>query len=152
MSLKETVTDRELQFRALLAHAWKHSPLYRRIYTEAGIRERDLPHVPLEDLPVVGKSEVMEHLDDAFTDPRLRSDELKRWLERDSNPRSLYLDEFVVVHSSGGSKIPSIVPYAAGIWRQMTTTAAGKIVPLDPDAPGSGRALRSTSFREKATV
>ncbi len=133
MSLKETVTGRELQFRALLAHAWKHSPLYRGIYTEAGILERDLSHVALHDLPVVGKPEIMEHLDDAFTDPRLRSEELKRWLQRDSNPHSLYLDEFVVVHSSGGSKIRSIVPCTAGAWRQMTTTAAREILPIDPD-------------------
>jgi len=127
------MTPPELRFRELLAHAWKHSPLYRRIYAQSGIRERDLPHVPLHDLPPVSKSDVMEHFDEAVTDLRLRSEQLKVWLQQDSNPLSLYLDEYIVVHSSGGSRISSIVPCTPRTWRQMTTIAAPDILPVDPD-------------------
>ena len=75
-----------VRFRNLLSHAWKHSPLYRQIWEQSGIRERDLRHVPLEELPPVGKTEVMENFDEVVTDPRLRRGPLQAWLERDSNP------------------------------------------------------------------
>ena len=123
----------EQSFRELLAHAWTHSPLYRRIYTQYGIREQDLPHVALQDLPVVSKSDVMVHFDEAVTDLRLRLEPLKIWLEQDANPLNLYLDEYVVIHSSGGSSIRSIVPCTPKTWQLMTTTAAPDLLPMPPD-------------------
>jgi amino acid adenylation domain-containing protein len=127
----------EQRFRELLTHTWTHSSLYRRLYTQNGIREQDLPHIPLQDLPVVSKADVMVHFDEAVTDPRLRMEEIKTWLERDSNPLSLYLDEYVMLHSSGGSSIFSIVPCTLKTWQLMTTTAAPDILPVDSasDAP-----------------
>jgi phenylacetate-coenzyme A ligase PaaK-like adenylate-forming protein len=98
------------RFRQLLAYAWAQSPLYREIYAAHGIRERDLPHVALHDLPVVSKSDVMVRFDEAVTDSRLRLAQLEGWLQQDANPRRLYMDEYVVIHSSGGSAIHSIVP------------------------------------------
>ena len=132
MEVLDKVMPAEQRFKELLAFAWKHSSFYRRIYTKHGIRERDLHHVTLQDLPVVTKSDVMEHFDEAVTDPRLRVGQLKNWLQQDSNPQSLYLDEYVVVHSSRGSTISSIVPFTRKIWRLITTTAAPDIFPEDP--------------------
>jgi amino acid adenylation domain-containing protein len=127
----------EQNFRELLAHAWTHSPFYRRLYTQCGIREQDLPYIPLQDLPVVSKSDVMVRFDEAVTDPRLRLEPLKSWLEQDANPLSLYLDEYVVIHSSGGSSMRSIVPCTPRTWQLITTTAAPDILPVDsgPHAP-----------------
>jgi amino acid adenylation domain-containing protein len=133
----------EQNFRKILAHAWAHSPLYRRIYTNWGIREQDLAHVALEDLPVVSKSDVMVNLDEAVTDPRLHLGELKLWLEQDINPLNLYLDEYVVIHSSGGSSIRSYIPITPRTWRLMTTTAAPALLPSASDARS---AFRSAFF------
>jgi amino acid adenylation domain-containing protein len=133
----------EQNFRKILAHAWTHSPLYRRIYTNCGIREQDLAHVSLEDLPVVSKADIMVNLDEAVTDPRLHLGELKLWLEQDMNPLNLYLDEYVVIHSSGGSSIRSYIPLTPMTWRLMTTTAAPALL---PSASETRSAFRSAFF------
>ena len=133
----------ERRLRELLAHAWKHSPLYREIYTREGIRERDLPHIALEHLPVVSKSDLMVRFDEAVTDSRLRRADLEAWVQRDTDPLNLYLDEYIIIHSSAGSPIYSWVPYTRDAWRRMTATAAPSLLP--PAQGSSGRCARRFS-------
>ena len=127
----------------VLTHAWDRSSLYRELYAAAGIRRTDLPHVALEDLPAVSKADVMVRFDEAVTDPRLRLADLERWTERDVDPLHLYLDEYIVITSSAGSKIDSYVPYTRETWRYMTAAAAPLLLPL---AQGLDAPLRSAFF------
>jgi phenylacetate-CoA ligase len=127
------------RFLTILAHAWQHSAFYRQIYTAHGIRERDLPFVQLEDLPVVFKADLMERFDDAVTDPRLRKQPLETWVQQDTNPLSLYLDEYIVLHSSGGAAIYSYIPYTLSAWRFITATVAPRLLPLDQHTPAPMR-------------
>jgi amino acid adenylation domain-containing protein len=127
----------------VLAHTWDRSPFYRELYAAHGIRQRDLSHVALEDLPVVSKADLMVRFHEAVTDPRLRGGAMERWALQDTDPLNLYLDEYIIVYSSGGSKIKSYVPYTRETWRYMTATAAPLLLPLGQgmDAP-----LRSAFF------
>lgn len=77
----------------MLALSWNRSRFYREIFGRAGIREQDLPHVALEQLPVVAKSELVERFDDAVTDQRLRRSDLEAWVQEDADPLHLYLDD-----------------------------------------------------------
>jgi phenylacetate-coenzyme A ligase PaaK-like adenylate-forming protein len=131
------------RFRELLVRAWNHSPFYREVFTREGIRERDLPYVSLEDLPIVSKADLMVRFDEAVTDRRLRKSDLKAWVEQDSNPLNLYLNEYIVIHSSGGSQVYSYVPHTRKAWRYLTATAASWLLPI---AQNMGRPLRSAFF------
>lgn len=51
----------------LVAHATTHSPFYRRWYAEHGVR----PGAAISELPVMTKSQLMEHWDDVPTDRTL---------------------------------------------------------------------------------
>ncbi|HET7199925.1 MAG TPA: AMP-binding protein [Burkholderiales bacterium] len=133
----------ERRLRELLVRAWNHSRFYREVYTREGIRERDLPYIALEQLPVVSKADLMVRFDEAVTDRRLRRSDLKAWFEEDRDPLNLYLNEYIVIHSSGGSRIYSYVPYTRKAWRYLTATAASRLLPLAQDM---GRPLRSAFF------
>jgi amino acid adenylation domain-containing protein len=123
--------NQELKLRELLKHAWGKSSLYRELYSEAGIQEVDLDHIPLEDFPVMTKSDVMLRFDEAVTDSRLKIDDLNVWIKNDKNPLNLYLDEYIVISSSAGSNISSFVPYTLKEWRYITTQAAQILFPED---------------------
>jgi hypothetical protein len=62
-----------LALERLLAHAREHSAFYRE-RIPAG-------PVSLERVPPLEKAEMMARYDDIVTDPRLRRDELLRWIE-----------------------------------------------------------------------
>ncbi len=70
-------TQRE-GLRALLAHASEHSPFHRRRL--AGIDPGSFELADLGRLPVMTKAEMMESLDDVFTDRRLSRDVVQRAL------------------------------------------------------------------------
>ena len=130
----------ERRRRELLAWAWDCSPFYREIYTARGLRRQDLPHVAWEDLPVVSKADLMVRFDEAVTDPRLRKADLESWLKNDFDPLNLYLEKYVIVHGSGGTKIVSYVPYTRETWRRINAAAAPILLPLKD---GVARPLRS---------
>jgi amino acid adenylation domain-containing protein len=133
----------ERRLRELVGRAWDHSAFYREIYAAHGLRRRDLSQVALEDLPVVSKADLMVRFDEAVTDPRLRKSDLESWLRNDFDPLHLYLDEYVIVHGSGGTNIYSYVPYTREAWRRMTATVAPALLPL---ADGVVTPLRSAFY------
>jgi len=129
--------NNEKKFRELLKHAWNYSQFYRKLYANAGITEVDLDEIPLNDIPVVTKSDVMSHFDEVVTDDRLKLDEIKAFFEKDKNPHNFYLGEYILVASSAGSKISSYVPYKLPEWRYFTTEAASSLLsdPISNDKP-----------------
>jgi amino acid adenylation domain-containing protein len=135
--------SRERRFRELLVRAWNHSPFYREVFMREGICERDLPYIALEHLPVVSKTDLMVRFDEAVTDRRLRKRDLEAWVAQDTDPLNLFLDEYIVMHSSGGSQIYSFVPHTRNAWRHLTSTAAPQLLPF---TQGMERPLRSAFF------
>src|SRR3712207_2617497 len=65
------------RLESVVRHAAAHSPFYReRLAGVVGEGPVELSH-----LPVLNKSEMMEHFDELVTDTRLRRDELLKWVE-----------------------------------------------------------------------
>ena len=129
VELLKTSMNREKRFRKILKFAWHNSPLYREIYSNAGIQEKDLEVVKLEDLPVVTKSDLMVRFDEAVTDRRLKIKEIKNWHNDLENPLDLYLDRYLIMNCSGSSGYESWVPYTLKDWRLFTTSAAKDLLP-----------------------
>jgi phenylacetate-CoA ligase len=100
----QQLADRQAQrLRALLASAARGSPLYGRLFTE-----REAAHLPLSELPVMHKADLMRHFDDWGTDRRLRLDELQRFTADPTRIADPYLGRYVVWESSGTSGSPAI--------------------------------------------
>jgi amino acid adenylation domain-containing protein len=122
-----------LSFNRLIDYAWQYSAFYRELYMKHGIREQDLPHLEIQDLPLVTKETLMGAFDEVVTDPRLRKEDISRWLEDNFDPHKKYLDEFIVVHSSGGSSTVGITAYDQKSWLTMTSAAAPLLWPSKKD-------------------
>ena len=88
---------------ALLKAARDGSALYR-----SEIGSVDPATMALGDLPVIGKCELMHRFDDWVTDPRLRLDELRRFVKDPTRIGELYLGQYMVWESSGSSGEPAI--------------------------------------------
>jgi len=121
--------NNEQKFRKLLKHAWNNSRFYRKLYSNAGIKESDLDNIPLDDLPVVKKLDIMGNFDEVVTDDRLKLEEMKVFVTDDKNPQNVYLGEFLPVASSAGSKIASYIPYKLQEWRYFAAEAASSLLP-----------------------
>ena len=113
----------------LLHHVWEHSAFYRDYYHAHGIRANNLDEVSLGDLPILTKQHLFEHFDEIVTDPHIRQNELDRWLGIDRNPRRRYLDQYLVIHTSGSSGKLATIAYTVSCWRKMTTEASAYLYP-----------------------
>ncbi|MGE5616400.1 MAG: phenylacetate--CoA ligase family protein [Bacillota bacterium] len=93
----------------LVQFARRHSRFYRQLY-------RGLPedgNVDLADLPVVQKRSLMQHFDDAVTDPHVRLHSLERFfLDRD-RIGELYRGRYLAWKSSGSTGTPGFFVHDA---------------------------------------
>jgi len=88
---------------ALFEAAVARSPLMRRVF--AG---RDPRQLPLQQLPVQRKSELMRHFDDWVADPRLHLAELRRFAASATRIGHPHLGQYTVWQSSGSSGEPTL--------------------------------------------
>ncbi len=86
---------------ALLLHAAEHSPFHRRRLN--GIDLTAVDPADLSALPVMTKTEMMDDLDEVFTDRRLRSDEVDAALTASGAQPVPILDDYVALASGGCS-------------------------------------------------
>lgn len=96
------------QLEALRRHAYAHSPFYRHFHE--GLIER-----PLEELPVLTKTMVMEHFEDLVTDRRIRLRGVEEHLAR-AGPADRYLGRYTVSATSGSSGKRGFFLFDAGEW------------------------------------
>ena len=106
---------------------WTRSAFYREYYAGHGIREADLEHVDVEDLPFTSKDLLMANLDRVVTDPELRRDDLERWLDETRDPRETFRRGFIVMHSSGSSGRTGISVYSRADWQVMNAIMAVRL-------------------------
>jgi phenylacetate-CoA ligase len=119
--------DQRVNFRELLRFAWERSPFYRNFYAGHGIRDKDLAHLTVRDLPFLSKQQLMEHFDRVVTDQRLKRRELEQWIETNHDPGENYRKDFIVNHSSGSSGNPGIFVYDQIAWQIANSTMAGRL-------------------------
>jgi phenylacetate-CoA ligase len=92
------------RLRQLLRWAVARSPFYRRKY-----RGIDLDRAELSDLPTLRKEELMEHFEEALTDPRIRRDDVERFMADERNLGRWFLGRYSVSHTSGSQGPPLLI-------------------------------------------
>jgi len=117
----------QLSLKRLLNHVWQSSPFYKDFYSSHGIRERDLPELRIQDLPLLTKTILMENFDQAVTDPRLRRSELEQWIQRHPDPKERFSEAFIVIHSSGTSGSLGIFVYSPREWLMADIAIASRL-------------------------
>jgi len=98
---------------ATLQHAVEASPYYQGMlgrYLDAG--------APLDELPILNKSTLMEHWDRIVTDPRLRLRDVEAHLASE-HAGTLLLGEYRVCATSGTTGERAIVAYDRAGWCQV---------------------------------
>lgn len=94
---------RDERLAALLAHARAHSKFYRRHWRDvaAGARE-------LSAYPPVDRAELMASFDQWVTDPAIRLDEVRRFVDDPTRIGEAFRGRYAVWTSSGTSGVPGI--------------------------------------------
>lgn len=100
----------------LRAHAYAHSPFYRRFH--AGLTDR-----PLGELPVLTKTDVMDHFDELVTDSAIRRDEVERHLARLQDDER-YLGRYWVNATSGSTGRQGVFLFDRSAWLGVLATFA----------------------------
>lgn len=102
------------RLESVVRHAAGHSPFYR--VQLAGIVGGGA--VELSRLPVLDKSQMMEHFDELVTDTRLRRDALLEWVEGLDHDE-LYLDRYRVMTTSGSSGHKGLFVFDRPEWQTI---------------------------------
>lgn len=97
----------------LLAHAARHSPLYRKV-----LGGRPASALRLADLPVMRKADLMQRFDQWVTDPALTLDALRAFMADRTRIGEAFGGRYIVWESSGSSGAPGIFvqdPFAMAV-------------------------------------
>jgi phenylacetate-coenzyme A ligase PaaK-like adenylate-forming protein len=92
------------RWRSLLHFANQRSPFYRERFE--GL---DLRRCRVGDVPPLTRAEMMDHFDDLVTDPRVRLDPVRQFLDDPANHGRLFGDRHVVCCTSGNHGQPALV-------------------------------------------
>jgi phenylacetate-coenzyme A ligase PaaK-like adenylate-forming protein len=92
------------RWRRLLRHAAAHSPFYR-----GRLRGLDLDRCRPAEVPVLSKTEMMEHFDEIVTDRRIRLARVEKFIADPGNVGRFYLGRYAVCHTSGSQGRPAVV-------------------------------------------
>jgi putative adenylate-forming enzyme len=114
---------------ALRQYALAHSPFYRNFHS--GYETR-----PLQELPILTKSTMMERFDDLVTDRRLRLADLEAFLRSDGSD-GLYLKRYVVLATSGSTGRRGVFVFDDQEWIRAIASITRPIAWAQP--PGASR-------------
>jgi phenylacetate-coenzyme A ligase PaaK-like adenylate-forming protein len=124
--------------RALLAHAVTHSPFHRRRL--AGIDAARFEVADLAQLPVMTKTEMMDELDEVFTDRRLTTAIVERALAATVTEPVPIHDEYFALSSGGSSGRRGVFvfdrPAAVAFFSALSRGLIAKMQGLGGPPPG----------------
>jgi phenylacetate-CoA ligase len=104
-SSPEHLADLQAQrLRSLVEFAMERSAFFQARY-----RGLDLNRLRLNELPPTNKPELMEHFDQAVTDPDVRRADLEHFIENPENRTRLFQGKYVVSHTSGSQGQPLLL-------------------------------------------
>ena len=103
-SRDEVLAYQRARLQDILRHAVERSPYYREALGA------DAPDRPLDSLPTLPKSVLVEEFDRIVTDKRLRRIDLEAFLEQ-ADAGAAFLGEYRVFSTSGTSGIPGLFVY-----------------------------------------
>ena len=141
-SRDEVLAYQRARLQDILRHAVERSPYYREALGA------DAPDRPLDCLPTLPKSVLVEEFDRIVTDKRLRRIDLEAFLEQ-ADAGAAFLGEYRVFSTSGTSGIPGLFVYTHDELAQWSGVAIAALarVGVGPrhGSSRSGRRARSTS-------
>ena len=100
----------------LREHAYAHSPFYQRFHR--GLFDR-----PLQDLPILTKSMMMENFDELVTDRSIYLDKVRAFSE-DRTENGLFQDRYWVTATSGSSGHPGFFLFNQQEWLSIVASFA----------------------------
>jgi phenylacetate-CoA ligase len=120
------------KLRGLVAFAMEKCPFYADLYGKAGIKKENIATLKITDLPIVNKQLLMSNFEKVVTDPRLKYEELQKYISENRDPAHSYLGQFKIMHTSGTSGVPAIYPYHM---REVATIIARMLDRVEPLTP-----------------
>ncbi|KLU60987.1 phenylacetate-coenzyme A ligase [Peptococcaceae bacterium CEB3] len=144
---QEHVSRQQLQayqvqeLQRLREYTYAHSPFYREFH-------KGLFDAPLEDLPVLTKSTLMDHFDDLVTDRAIHLRDVRTFAANNQGDE-LYLDRYVVHSTSGSTGNPGLFLMDSEEWLTALASSfrgfeeAG--VKMDPNHPVKMAQITSTN-------
>lgn len=88
----------------MVLYAYEHSAYYRRLYQ--GI---DIGSVELEQLPVINKSALVEHLNEFVTVSDIKMEKLEKYFMEPFTFEKRFLNKYLAFHTSGSTGNPTYV-------------------------------------------
>jgi phenylacetate-CoA ligase len=107
-SAAELRAHQSQQVRALRKFAREHSPFYERFH-------RGLENKPLEELPILTKTMLMENFDDLITDRAVRLKDAEAFLN-DSDGSGLFRAKYVALSTSGSTGQRGVFLFSPDEW------------------------------------
>jgi phenylacetate-coenzyme A ligase PaaK-like adenylate-forming protein len=96
--------QRMVRLRQLLRRTVERSQYFRNKY-----RGLDLDRVRLRAIPPCNKAELMEHFDQAVTDPAIRRADVEKFIDNPANLGRYLLGRYAVSHTSGSQGQPLLI-------------------------------------------
>jgi phenylacetate-CoA ligase len=109
------------RFRKLLRHAQLHSPYLADKYRGIDARE-----ATMSDVPVITKTEMMEHFDNIVTDRRITRAAVQDFTGNRDNVGKYFLGKYPVLHTSGSQGQPALLVQDPSAFRCMFAMQVGR--------------------------
>ena len=129
MTREQLQALQQAKLRKLVAYAMDNCPFYADLYAKAGIKKENVASIRITDLPIVNKQILMANFAKVVTDPRLKYDELQKYISEDHDPAHNYLGVYKIMHTSGTSGVPAIYPYHM---KEVATVIARMLDRVEP--------------------
>jgi phenylacetate-coenzyme A ligase PaaK-like adenylate-forming protein len=152
--LKKFLYDRHLKYNRneiknlqqnrlnkLLKYSYQNSSFYNKLYKNHGINYKDLDNIKLKNLPTVNKKKIMDNFNDVLTTNNIRKNEIVKFIEENPDPKKIYKNKFVVVHSSGTTGEIDYFIYTKRDWELLKAIGSSRLFdnfPLKSD-PVTGK-------------
>jgi phenylacetate-coenzyme A ligase PaaK-like adenylate-forming protein len=122
---------RRRRLRRLIAWAKTHTPFHARLY-----RDIDPDHFELRQLPVITKTEMMEHFDEFLADRALRRADLEDFVSDPSRLGQWYQGRYAVSRTSGTQGLPALIVEDRGLMELLFALqmVRGNVFPAGPVA------------------
>ena len=96
------------KFLQLVSFVNQKSPYYQKIIKKYNIA---IENCTPEDFPILTKTDLLEHFDEIVTDKRITKAKIAKFLEKSKDPTELFLNQYIVIHTSGSSGTVSYYIY-----------------------------------------
>ncbi len=129
-SRKEVLAIREKRLRETLVHAYDNSPFYRNLWDKAGIKRKSLKDIPIVNIPVVSKREIMESFESVITRPGIAKKDVELFIQEDAAGDKLYKNKYIVLNTSGSSGYTGIFLFEQSFLNRLVASILTRIIKL----------------------